>query len=111
MGEKKLLLDAGSTLSIMRLTDEEKALHQNNISNQKFSSDVLKMHDLDFGCWTFRLMDFAHEMDDIDGLLGIEFFNKNIVGFDFRNGLVYIQSPKLGSKERFTYWLKSFIGR
>lgn len=111
LGEKRLLLDAGSTLSILRFTDEEKAVHQNKISNQTFASDVLKIHDLDFGSWAFKIMDISKEMDDIDGLLGIEFFNRNIIGFDFRNGIAYIQSPKLGSKERFTYWLKSCLGK
>ncbi len=69
------------------------------------------INDLSLGKWTFQVMDITKEMDDIDGLLGIEFFNKNIICLDFPNRIVHIQHPRLGSKERFTYWLKSYFGR
>ncbi len=111
LGKKRLLLDAGSTLSAIRLTDEEKVIHKNNGNAREFTTNMLGINDLDFGLWKFYVIDIAQEVDDIDGLLGIEFFNKNMIGLDFPNGIAYIQSPRLGSKERFTYWLKSCFGK
>jgi hypothetical protein len=109
LGEKKLLLDAGSTISAIRLLKEERTTKQNNHSEQEFTSSMLVINGVDFGPWKFHVMNIIEEIDDIDGLLGIEFFNKNIIGFDFTKRIAYIQTPKLGSKERFTYWLKSYF--
>lgn len=107
LGKKRLLLDAGSTLSAIRFTDEEKV----GYNKSEFTTHILQVHSLDFSSWKFRVMDIAKEIDDMDGLLGIDFFNKNTICLDFPNRTALIQSPRLGSKERFTYWLKGCLGK
>lgn len=111
LGKKRLLLDSGSTLSIIRFTDKEKVAYQDNVVTREFTSKKLMINGLDFGSCNFRVMDIAGEMNDIDGLVGIEFFNKNIICLDFPNKIAHIQTPRLGSKERFNYWLKSCFGK
>jgi hypothetical protein len=99
LGIKKFLLDSAATLSLIRVSSEETHL-----------KSKLSISDTNFGPWEFTIMNFSSELDDIEGILGIDFFQRNIIGFDFETKTAYIQTPKLGSKERFTYWLKSCFG-
>lgn len=101
LGEKRLLLDSAATTSLMRLSNE----------SETYCTSRLVINNTDLGNWTFLIMSMASEFDHIEGILGVDFFNKNIIGFDFENHTAYIQSPKLGSKERLTYWMKSYCGK
>jgi hypothetical protein len=111
LGSKRFLLDSAATTSVIRLSTEEKnTFYETCHRGDTFISDRLAANECDFGSWEFKVIDIASEMNDIDGILGIDFFKRNIIGFDFDNQITYIQSPRLGSKERFTYWLKSYFG-
>ncbi len=100
LGEKKLLLDSAATQSLIRLSTSEKRY-----------TTRLQMGETDFGSWEFIPACITTEMDEIDGILGIDFFKKNIIGLDFESQMAYIYTPTLGSKERFTYWLKGYFGQ
>ncbi len=105
LGVKRFLLDSAATRSIIRLTDDEKK------HKQGYFVTKLTLSDINFWNWEFGVFDISNEFDDMDGILGIDFFKMNIIGLDFANKLAYIQTPKLGSKERFTYWMKSYFGK
>lgn len=105
-GIKRLLLDSAATSSLIQLSNEERAHTQDECITMK-----LNANGIDFGFWEFNVFNIAKNFDDIDGILGIDFFKKGIIGLDFTAKVVYIQFPKLGSKERMTYWLKSYFGK
>jgi len=105
-GIKRLLLDSAATKSLIRLSLEERDQVNDECVTTKLTADGI-----DLGCWEFNFFDIAESFDDIDGILGIDFFKKSIIGLDFTAKVVYIQFPKLGSKERITYWLKSYFGK
>jgi hypothetical protein len=106
LGIKRLLLDSAATRSLIQLSNEERTYTQDEYVNMKLTADGI-----DLGFWEFSVFNIAQNFDDIDGILGIDFFKKGIIGLDFTAKVAYIQFPKLGSKERITYWLKSYFGK
>lgn len=101
IGKKNFLFDSAASASFMRTSQE----------SGEYVKSTLRISGVDFGEWNFKLINITNEFDDIDGILGIDFFKSNMIGFDFKNKTAYIQSVKLGSKERFTYWIKSYFGK
>lgn len=106
LGTKKFLLDSAATKSLIQLSETEKTYAPNKCVAMK-----LTMNGADFGFWKFNVFDIPKEFNDMDGILGIDFFKKSVIGLDFTTKKGYIQFPKLGSKEQFTYWLKSYFGK
>ncbi len=107
LGENSFLLDSAATRSFINFS----AVCERCQGSETFFSKRLRVGSNDFGGWKFRKMKIASEFGDIDGILGIDFFNRNLIGLDFECKLAYIHSPKIGSKERFTYWIKSCFGK
>ena len=78
LGEKKFLLDTGATHSIINATED--------------SSLNLKVNDTTFGSWYFFYAQFSPKVaSEFDGVLGVDFFKKHAICFDFQQGIVYIQ--------------------
>jgi hypothetical protein len=100
LGEKRFLLDSAATTSLIRSSPPYRTL-----------LTKLSTKSIHLGTWRLVETNLASEFDDIDGILGIDFFKKNMIGLSFESNMAYIRSPELGSKERFTYWLKSFFGK
>ncbi len=107
-GDKKFILDTGATHSIVRLSEDEKKYFGRK---RKISTGKLMGNGINFGKHTFLIIDMAAEQARIDGIVGLDFFKQNTICFDYEHKIAYIQTPKLGSKERFNYWWKSWMGR
>jgi hypothetical protein len=101
LGKLNFLLDSAASASYIRKFKE----------SGEIIKSVLRIKDVNFGEWMFKQINISNKFSDIDGILGIDFFKNNIIAFDFKSNTAYIQSVKLGSKERFTYWIKSCFGK
>lgn len=81
-GIKKLCLDTGATHSVLR-----------NSSLKSEAKVTLKMGSHNFGVWHFKAYPLSDELP-CDGILGVDFFKKHLIGFSLQNQMVYIQPLK-----------------
>lgn len=86
-GQKKLLLDTGATCSILRSSTSQFT----NKEQHLVSTDKLISGGHDFGKWSFDIYDFS-EWISCDGILGIDFFKKHTIYFDFQNQTAYLKA-------------------
>ncbi len=85
-GNKRFLLDTGATRSVAR---------------NDYALEGLVIGGHDFGKWNFAVFEFTDKID-CDGILGIDFFKKHAIYFDFHNKVAYIKRHKT-TGERLIY--------
>lgn len=91
LGEKKFMLDTGSTLTLLRSS----LLNQQTLTEKEggmlaFSSSKFQMGGKDFGCQDLYRFDLADEFTEIDGALGMDFMRVHKLYIDYPNRMVYV---------------------
>jgi hypothetical protein len=86
-GNKQFILDTGATVSILRPNQSE----EGEIFLKNFKTESLIRSDCNLGSWNFCVYNFSHHFE-VDGILGIDFFMKHAIAFDFDNQIAYIDS-------------------
>lgn len=89
-GIKKFFIDTGSTVTSLRKTDllnQNKSKHNVPISTTK----KFIIGGEDFGNQDFYLLEITPELNEIDGILGMDFLKKHVVYIDFPGKVVYIE--------------------
>jgi hypothetical protein len=97
IGTKQFLLDSGFTISVIR------ASQCKNISFQKdrrgcdyFSTSQFIIEGNNFANMPLHLLDLPADMNEIDGILGMNFMRHHAIYFDFRNRILYIGENDVG---------------
>ncbi len=94
-GLKKFLLDTGASHSLLKASlvnkDEMREIQPDRWS---YTSDQLVIGGYDFGKTEFFLFELSPKFGGFDGILGIDFFLKYPIFFDFENQKILIQTAK-----------------
>lgn len=93
LGKHKVILDTGASCSFLRKSkiDPDWLFTLSSNGGTYFKSSKLQIGGYNYGNWNFA----AYELfDDIEGILGLDFFLQYAVLFDFENQLVYLEKPK-----------------
>ncbi len=93
IGIKKLLLDTGANISCLRESLVQKKYAKEFEPGRWMFLSKMKIGDTNFGNFPFFLYDFT-AMLDVDGILGIQFFEKNGIYLDFENKKALIGPAK-----------------
>lgn len=93
LGTKKFMLDTGSPRSFLK---------DKQLAKENESSLQLKMGSR---TWEFHFFEFA-DVFSCDGILGIDFFKKNILYLDFHNHIAYIKQHQ-NLQEKWVTWMES----
>ena len=96
-GEKKFLLDTGSTWSL---------IHGPSIEREKgqFATNTFIVGGVDLGKHKFRIDSFSDQFS-FDGILGVDFFRSHSICLDFHNHIAYIKRQE-SAIEKFLSWIK-----
>ena len=92
VGTLRLALDIGFSCNILR----KKTFYKEAFSLERVGSFfILPLKEVviggfDFGKGEFLLLDIADKLDEIDGIIGMEFFRSHVVYFDFKHQVAYI---------------------
>jgi len=89
LGRLHLILDTGSTLSVIRKNINEHS-KDSNTDIPLFSSSKFSISGVNFGPKEFGLIPLSDEYKGIDGLLGMDFLEKHFVYLDFKRSTAYI---------------------
>ena len=84
LGSKKMMLDTGATHSIFKKKG-------NPPEQWTYEMHPLIIGGTDFGNWKFWLLEYS-DVFDCDGILGVDFFKKHAIYFDFHNNIAYIKN-------------------
>jgi hypothetical protein len=85
LGLMKFVLDTGTTASAIRNTQKTPTEEMLVIETLKFS-----MNKIDFGPQKLYLLNISPEFEEIDGFLGMDFWNGHAVYLDFAKNIAYI---------------------
>ncbi|MGE5196268.1 MAG: hypothetical protein ACM3JI_02935 [Anaerolineae bacterium] len=91
IGTIKLSIDTGSTVSLVR-----SSIFQNTEINKKehgipiYTTSKFAIGNKDFGNKDLFLYDITSELNEIDGVLGMDFLKKHVVYIDYKNKVLYI---------------------
>ena len=93
IGTLRLALDISASCNSLR----KKTFYKEAFSLEKVGSFfMLPLKELviggfDFGKGEFLLLDITDKLDEIDGIIGMEFFRSHVVYFDFKHQVAYIR--------------------
>lgn len=101
LGLKTFLLDTGANTCSFResLVDKLTLARKNTVKQSSsgrwfFRSLKMRTGNIDLGEHRFILFEFQKPFDQIDGILGMDFFQKHPICLDFPNSKAYISPPK-----------------
>lgn len=90
-GKKYFVLDTGATRNFIKDSLAETKLYKESHPEEKnFTYSKFVIGDKDFGGEKFYLLNIGPHVEGVDGALGMSFFKKYVVLFDFPNSVVYI---------------------
>lgn len=91
LGIRRFLLDTGATHSFLRNSDVKKEEQEEfKPGRWRYATKKFVCGNLDFGKTDFVLYELTSIDDDIDGILGVDFFYKYCVFLDFQNNIAVI---------------------
>ncbi len=101
LGIKKFVIDTGATVNIIRssLIPDSAACLKNEHGLPYYVSSQLIIGGKEFGPINLYLIEISDELDDIDGILGIDFLEKQMLFLDFSNKVVYIGDGRTTSAQ------------
>ncbi len=89
LGKKRLSIDTGSSVTVLRNSEGIKNIDQKYklpfLKNKKF-----QIQDKDFGPLDLLFIDITTELPEIDGFLGMDFLKHHTIYIDFPNNVAYI---------------------
>jgi hypothetical protein len=94
LGQKKFLLDTGFTTNVIRSSLLDRQLFQDEKPEEMFVTSKFLIGERDFGKQEFCPLDIAEAFDDLDGFLGMPFFQNHAVLLGFQNHLAYITQSR-----------------
>ncbi len=90
-GEKKMSLDTGSTISFIRACPSEQDWAQNYQYGLPYLRTLkFEIGNTDFGGMDLYLLDITSELNEIDGILGMDFLKNHVIYLDFHKKLAYV---------------------
>ena len=90
-GSLRLLIDTCSTVSIIRASLLENLEHPKEKHGfSVFTSSQFVIGDKNFGKQKFLLYDLASELQELDGVLGMDFLKTHLVYIDYSNTTIFI---------------------
>lgn len=93
IGELVLILDTGSTSTIVSEklypVETEKIFDCRGLL--AFTSKRFSIRDRDFGPKNLYFMEIAKDLQEFDGVLGMDFIKDNVIYIDFTKSEIYIQ--------------------
>ncbi|WP_194848233.1 hypothetical protein [Candidatus Neptunochlamydia vexilliferae] len=96
LGQLKLILDTGSTLTLLKDSmlpkDKEVSIGYHGLSSM--NSGRFVVGGVDFGSQELTFLKMTDKLRDIDGLLGMDFIQNHVIYVDFSKKILYIQPPK-----------------
>ena len=93
LGIKLFLLDTGATHSFLRNSDVKKEDQEEfKPGRWRYATNKFVCGNLDFGKTDFILYELTSIADDIDGILGVDFFYKYCLFLDFQNNIAVISN-------------------
>jgi hypothetical protein len=102
LGKMKLSLDTGFTLTTLHNflypKDVEKKMSRYGLP--LFTTSQFTMNETNFGSKEIYFLNMAEELNDIDGLLGMDFIKKHVMYIDFQKQCLYIKPPQTESKKQ-----------
>ena len=91
IGVQRFELDTGSTLSMIRASDYKEGTSTRQCSGLSvMETSKFVMNGIDFGHRDLYLIDISPALDDMDGVLGMDFLKEYIVYLDFGKKMAYI---------------------
>lgn len=86
IGMRRFLIDTGCTKSLIRNKNQiDKVSLDNILTTSKFLIEKTDFRDQDL-----LLFPLPDDLNEIDGIIGMDFLNKHMLYFDFPNKLIYI---------------------
>jgi len=89
IGIRRLMLDTGACVSCLRESLVQKNDSKEFEPGKRMLFSNIKIGGVDFGLYSFFLYNFS-PMIDVDGVLGLQFFERNGIYLDFQNKKAYI---------------------
>jgi len=104
LGDLRLLLDTGCGASLLK----PEFLNEANIKHDSFGNpyyliNTFVLGNCDYGNTKFYPFDVSPKIENIDGILGMDFLKEHAFYIDYPNRLIYFQKPLLAescSKEK-----------
>jgi predicted aspartyl protease len=91
LGEKKFMLDSGNTLTVIRASQCKNFECQNDFEDiNYYITSKFVLQERNFGEMPLHLMNLTAKMNEIDGILGMNFMHHHAMYIDFRNKILYI---------------------
>lgn len=91
MGVKNFCLDTGSTLTFVKLVvSKGKPCLQDRYGVCFFSTSKFEIGGINFGSVKLYPLAISDKLEEIDGLLGMDFLKKHVTYIDFHNKVIYI---------------------
>ncbi len=95
LGELRLLLDTGCSVSLIKsevLNGED--LNKDSLGNSYFCINTLVLGNCQYEKMNFYPFDISPKMENIDGILGMDFLRKHAFYIDYPNHLIYFRRPQ-----------------
>jgi hypothetical protein len=100
MGEIRFSLDTGSTVSFIRPSFAPNFTSERKKYGLLFiTTSIFEIAGKDFGNMNLYLQNITPELNEIDGILGMDFLKNHIVYIDYKDKVVYIGDSTLGLQE------------
>ena len=91
LGEKRFLLDSGFTRSVIKASQYEDRVCQEDDNGYKyFMTKRFTIANKDFGDFQLHLLDMGPEVNKLDGVLGMSFLRHHSIYIDFRKKVLFI---------------------
>lgn len=94
-GLLRLALDTGTTITLVRascLQNQKCAIEERGFS--VFTTQKFFIGNNDFGNKNLFLYDITSELNDIDGVLGMDFLKNHVIYIDYEDKMIYIENSK-----------------
>lgn len=93
VGILRFVLDTGSTLTLVRSSSlRDRECSQDNRGFTLYESSKFIMGKNDFGNKKLYLYEITPDLKEVDGILGMDFFENHVIYFDYVHKCVYIGS-------------------
>ena len=110
-GMKRFILDTGANLSVLQESQITKENAKEIFPGRwQCITNQLKTESHDFGNWPFWLYEFCPEAE-FDGILGVDFFKKHLIIFDFQNQTAYICDKPFKDIASYSFRIREFISK
>ncbi len=96
VGQLLFVLDTGSTMTLVsdRVNSKDKKITNSQYGLLTFKTKKLVLEGLDYGELDLHRIQMAAALNDIDGILGMDFLKKHVMYIDFKSNALYLKHSK-----------------